>query len=258
VGGLFRAAVEKLLKAKSNVHRRRASVSFGALTEHDLSGATRVQSVCDEFVVGQAYWVPDRLRVWRKVTVVALADYDDGTADGSGGGKPATATVKSATVETHGDTPLETLLVSAMEPPCPANPSVVDDITQLHFIHEAAILSNLEERAKALPHPRPYTSMCNVLVAVNPLRRGIPFEPSSAYAAASAASLGAMPPHPFGVAETVLRQMKQRAPLGGHQAIVISGESGAGKTETFKIILNHLLTARSATQPASPALARVE
>ena len=197
--------------------------------------------VDSEFVPGFSYWVPDKRRVWRKITVVSLG------APGANGG-PAVATVRGAAEA--GESDVESLPLEGL-PVFPANPAPADDMTMLHYIHEAALLSNLEERAKLTPHPKPYTYMCNVMVAVNPLRRGIPFAPSSAYAAASAPQLSAMAPHPFGMAETVLRQLKLKAPLGRDQAIVISGESGAGKTETFKIVLNHLLAGRTAASFAS-------
>lgn len=43
-----------------------------------------------------------------------------------------------------------------LSPPAPVNPTVVDDITSLHFIHEAGILFNLNQRSKSNP-PKPYT-----------------------------------------------------------------------------------------------------
>ena len=51
----------------------------------------------------------------------------------------------------------------------PVNPYAVDDMTSLHYLHEAGILANLEERSK-LTHQTPYTYVANVLIAVNPLR----------------------------------------------------------------------------------------
>lgn len=96
--------------------------------------------------------------------------------------------------------------------------------------------------------------MSNVLVAVNPLRRDLKFNKSMEYHQCSPAEIIGMPPHPFGIAETVLRQMKQPKPLGANQAIVISGESGAGKTESFKIVLNHLLSGTAGKDSADIAL----
>jgi myosin heavy subunit len=99
-----------------------------------------------------------------------------------------------------------------------------------------------------------YSYMSNVLVAVNPLRRDLKFNKSMEYHNATPAEIFGMPPHPFGIAETVLRQMKQPKPLGANQAIVISGESGAGKTESFKIVLNHLLSGTAGKDNADIAL----
>jgi len=207
---------------------------------HDATGVSRKKLPDENFVEGHQYWIADRLKVWKKVTIVAILE--DGTDNSSA--SSLAVCVDGVGAETRH--PVNSLL-----PPSPVNPEVVDDITSLHYIHEAAILSNLEERSKLEPKPKPYTYMCNVLVAVNPLRRDLAFKSSADYSAASAASLFLLPPHPFGMAENALRQMQATPPLGMDQAIVISGESGAGKTETFKIILNHLLAGNSSDDSGS-------
>ncbi len=50
-------------------------------------------------------------------------------------------------------------------------------------------------------------------------------------------SLGTMPPHVFAIADKAFRDMKV---LKQSQSIIVSGESGAGKTESTKYILKYL------------------
>ncbi|CAM9208802.1 unnamed protein product [Ascophyllum nodosum] len=120
------------------------------------------------------------------------------------------------------------------------NPKVVADMTSLHHIHEAGILYNLGQRAQ-LEGQRPYTFMGTVLIAVNPLRK-ISDPSMDAY---MNRPLDPETPHPYAIAELAYHQMRlgsKRA--AANQSIVVSGESGAGKTETSKIILR-FLTKRS-------------
>ncbi|CAK0904918.1 unnamed protein product [Prorocentrum cordatum] len=62
-------------------------------------------------------------------------------------------------------------------------------------------------------------------------------------------NLGAAPPHPYAVADTAYRQVVREC---RDQALVISGESGAGKTETAKITMRYL-TSVSRTDAAHGA-----
>ncbi|CAN0100971.1 unnamed protein product [Scytosiphon promiscuus] len=109
-------------------------------------------------------------------------------------------------------------------------------MTSLHHIHEAGILYNLGERSK-LRDQRPYTFMGTILIAVNPLRN-VPSPEMNEY---MDRSLNPDTPHPYAIAELAYHQMRLGAGRkAANQSIVVSGESGAGKTETSKIILTFL------------------
>jgi myosin heavy subunit len=169
--------------------------------------------------IGSQIWLPDPETVWR---IVEIVQYD--TED-----KGMFLTVVGA----RGKEKLDMRDIGDLYR---VNPRVVDDMTSLYYIHEAGILENLNARSD-LKNQRPYTFMANVLIAVNPLRRVV--EPSIKDYVKT--QMGERPPHPYAVAEVAFQQMSLRIP-SQCQSIVISGESGAGKTETSKIVLRYITT----------------
>lgn len=142
------------------------------------------------------------------------------------------------------------------------NPRCVDDMTSLHEMHEPGIMHNCELRAQCdlskkpgEDGQQPYTYVQNVLVAINPLRR-VPHPPKTNY---PGKKLMDVAPHPFGIAENSFQRLSSTV-VGAdnqNQSIVISGESGAGKTETTKICLAYL-TQRSGAGLADESLAAAE
>ena len=70
----------------------------------------------------------------------------------------------------------------------------------------------------------PYTYVANVLVAVNSLTV-VPDPSINSY---FNTPMTDNPPHPYGIAEFAYRQMILPQAVDRNQAIVISGESGAG------------------------------
>ncbi|KAF3608274.1 hypothetical protein DY000_02048419 [Brassica cretica] len=131
----------------------------------------------------------------------------------------------------------------------PANPDIldgVDDLMQLSYLNEPSVLYNLEYRynqdmiyTKAGPvlvavNPFKETKAGPVLVAVNPFKE-VPLYGDSnieAYRKRSNQS-----PHVYAIADTAIREMIRDEV---NQSIIISGESGAGKTETAKIAMQYL------------------
>lgn len=105
--------------------------------------------------------------------------------------------------------------------------------------HEAAVLNNL-----ALRFERNciYTATGPILIALNPLKP-LPIYGGDVIARYRGKFAGEEPPHCYGLAEAAYRGMKSS---GVNQTVVICGESGAGKTETTKLILRvragHTLT----------------
>ena len=114
-----------------------------------------------------------------------------------------------------------------------------DDMVRFNLLTEASIVHNLRVRYE---REAIYTAVGPILISVNPLRQlqGL-FGPEVAqrYAdAADGAALSALPPHPYAQVEAAYREVLSQ---GCNQSLVVSGESGAGKTELTKICLRFLV-----------------
>ncbi|RXH78457.1 hypothetical protein DVH24_001975 [Malus domestica] len=101
-----------------------------------------------------------------------------------------------------------TAKASSVYPKDPEFPQCgVDDMTKLAYLHEPGVLQNLKSR-----------------YCVNEIYyKGV--------------ALGELSPHPFAIADAAYRQMINE---GISQAILVSGESGAGKTESTKMLMRYL------------------
>ncbi len=125
----------------------------------------------------------------------------------------------------------------------------VDDMSRLEQLHEASIMYNLRKRFNA---KQPYTLISNIVVAVNPYEWREELYGAGVMArhfvCESENTTRSSPevieekkvgwsPHVYSVSAAAYSGLIK---TGHNQTILVSGESGSGKTETCRLLLNHL------------------
>uniref|UniRef100_A0A4W6EEA1 Myosin X, like 1 n=1 Tax=Lates calcarifer TaxID=8187 RepID=A0A4W6EEA1_LATCA len=130
----------------------------------------------------------------------------------------------------------------------------VEDMSALAELHEAAIMHNLYQRYQK---DNIYTNIGSILAAVNPYKQISGLYDLERVDLYSKHHLGELPPHIFAVANECYRCIWKRH---DSQCVLISGESGAGKTESTKLLLQFLsvMSQKSAGTPQSEKTTRVE
>ncbi|KAL0406847.1 UNVERIFIED_CONTAM: Myosin-2 [Sesamum latifolium] len=116
----------------------------------------------------------------------------------------------------------------------PANPDIlegVDDLVQLSYLNEPSVLHNLQCRYSK---DKIYSKAGPLLLAVNPFKDVEPY--GNDFITAFRQKL-LDSPHVYAVAEAAYNEMMTDEV---DQSIIISGESGSGKSETAKIALKYL------------------
>ena len=108
----------------------------------------------------------------------------------------------------------------------------IDDLVNISDLNEMSILHNLRCRYK---EDKIYTNISSILISVNPFKLLPLYTPEmlDKYREHSRD----LPPHIFTVAYNAYKNMLNNL---GDQSVVISGESGAGKSEATKLILQFL------------------
>ena len=83
-----------------------------------------------------------------------------------------------------------------------------------------------------------YTYVANILVAINPYKMKPELYNQKMIEKYKGKSLGTLPPHCYAIADKAYRDMKT---FNQSQSMIVSGESGAGKTENTKFIIKYLV-----------------
>ncbi|KAI3647637.1 hypothetical protein MP228_007858 [Amoeboaphelidium protococcarum] len=137
---------------------------------------------------------------------------------------------------------LQQVDASCIKPMHQSSVASVSDMTLLADLHEASLLHNISQRYL---NDLMYTFTGNILVAVNPYKQLDIFGGDLVrryYEMGKSKVITDMDPHIYAIANEAYSQMLRKQE---NQCVVISGESGAGKTESTKLILNFLATVSS-------------
>ncbi|XAR61129.1 Myosin ATPase [Bertholletia excelsa] len=110
----------------------------------------------------------------------------------------------------------------------------VDDMTKLSYLHEPGVLQNLSTRYRL---NKIYTYTGNALIAINPFQSLPDLYDTHVMEQYKGMPLGELSPHIFAIADIAYRQMVNE---GKSNSILVSGESGAGKTETTKMLMRYM------------------
>ncbi|KAL6479556.1 hypothetical protein MHYP_G00129890 [Metynnis hypsauchen] len=178
-------------------------------------------------------WIPDSEEVWRSAELTK--DYRQGD------------TVLHLQLEDGTD------LEHKLDPktknlPHLRNPDILvgeNDLTALSYLHEPAVLHNLKVRF--IDSKLIYTYCGIVLVAINPYET-LPIYGTDIINAYSGQNMGDMDPHIFAVAEEAYKQMARDE---RNQSIIVSGESGAGKTVSAKYAMRYFATVSGSASEAN-------
>ncbi|XVE51895.1 hypothetical protein DITRI_Ditri02bG0077600 [Diplodiscus trichospermus] len=169
----------------------------------------------DNIIIGSHVWVEDPGLAWIDGEVIRI-----------NGNEVHVKITNGKTVVTN--------ISKAFPKDTEASPGGVDDMTKLSYLHEPGVLQNLATRYEL---NEIYTYTGNILIAVNPFQRLPHLYDTHMMEQYKGATFGELSPHVFAVGDAAYRAMINE---GKSNSILVSGESGAGKTETTKMLMRYL------------------
>ncbi|OWB56616.1 hypothetical protein B5S28_g2523 [[Candida] boidinii] len=182
------------------------------------------------YEAGTRCWVPDEKEGWLGVEIVKSTNLND--------------KYQLELISEDGRTfKLETNSLDENESndlPLLRNPiESVEDLTELSYLNEPSVLNAIKDRYSQF---NIYTYSGIVLIATNPFQRNDELYSPHRIQRYASKRRGEEEPHLFAIAEEAYRCMKTD---GENQSIVVSGESGAGKTVSAKYIMRYFASVDS-------------
>lgn len=193
----------------------------------------------DSYTKGTRAWFPDKDEGW----LSAELQEKDVSPNGS---------VKLLFIDDHGKerqvttTSNQIQKTKGSELPPLRNPPLLEateDLTNLSYLNEPAVLHTIRTRYTTARQIYTYSGI--VLVAVNPFM-AVPLYSSDIVQAYAGRKKGELEPHLFAIAEDAYRCMIRDK---RDQTVIVSGESGAGKTVSAKYIMRYFATVDDPDRP---------
>ncbi|KAF0683364.1 Aste57867_24576 [Aphanomyces stellatus] len=178
---------------------------------------------------GASVWIPDAQDIWAAATVVGHPHAERLIVK-----RPNHATTETIELTLDRDGVTTNVLLRNR----PDEEDKNEDLITLPHLHEASILQALSSR---YDNDTIYTKIGDIILSINPFKR-LPLYEDATMAQYSASPENkffeqVLPPHLYTIGKRAFVDMTRH---DRDQSILISGESGAGKTEATKIIMSYL------------------
>merc|ERR1712029_150664 len=175
----------------------------------------------------KSYWCPDGQGGFKESTLVDGDIEKDGT--------------KAVMMCGHEKKTFKSDQVGQVNPP---KFEMCEDMANLTFLNDASVFHNLEVRYKA---KLIYTYSGVFCIVVNPYKR-FPIYTQTVVKMYLGKRRNEVPPHLWAITETAYRNMLTNSK---NQSMLITGESGAGKTENTKKVISYLAMVASSGKSAA-------
>ncbi|CAG5110772.1 Oidioi.mRNA.OKI2018_I69.chr2.g5138.t1.cds [Oikopleura dioica] len=202
------------------------------------------------YVKGARVWIPDAETVWRPCK---LAENLDPESDHVNVIFEREDDAGSDSEDDDDEYNVHKFNLKKNGKPHLRNPDVLlaeNDLTALSFLHEPAVLNSLKERF--VHREQVYTYCGIVLVAINPYQ-ACPIYDNDFIELYSTRDNAELDPHIYSIANSAFTNMTR---FGKNQSIIVTGESGAGKTVSAKFSMKFFaqLVAAAQTDPQLASL----